>query len=185
MAHTSPQPAVCRAGLRGGGERSLRKGTGRRCALSSPQAAPLDARRQNGVDANFASTQPSSAGHVLRKHSVRLVMHKFDFVVIGAGIAGASFAARLAGCSSVLLLEREPLPGYHTTGRSGALFDARLAGRSHSIAAFHRLLVAMCSVSRCGADTGPTWAQAAGAPGGLTQRRGPEEGPVEVGLGAH
>ncbi len=48
---------------------------------------------------------------------------QFDFAVIGAGIAGASFAARVAGRSSVLLLEREPFPGYHTTGRSAALFN--------------------------------------------------------------
>lgn len=38
-------------------------------------------------------------------------------------MAGASFAARLAVRSSVLVLEREPLPGYHTTGRSAALFN--------------------------------------------------------------
>jgi D-arginine dehydrogenase len=50
-------------------------------------------------------------------------MQRFDFAVIGAGIAGASFAARVAGRSSVLLLEREPIPGYHTTGRSAALFN--------------------------------------------------------------
>lgn len=51
-------------------------------------------------------------------------MEKFDFAVIGAGMAGASFAARVAGRASVLVLEREPLPGYHTTGRSSALFNA-------------------------------------------------------------
>ncbi len=51
-------------------------------------------------------------------------MVKFDFVVIGAGIAGASFAARVAAHASVLLLEREPVAGYHATGRSAALFSA-------------------------------------------------------------
>jgi D-arginine dehydrogenase len=50
-------------------------------------------------------------------------MEKFDFAVIGAGMAGASFAARVAERSSVLILERESLPGYHTTGRSAALFN--------------------------------------------------------------
>jgi len=46
----------------------------------------------------------------------------FNCIVIGAGIAGASVAAELAGQQRVLLLERESQPGYHTTGRSAALF---------------------------------------------------------------
>ncbi|WP_068301750.1 FAD-binding oxidoreductase [Pararhodobacter sp. CCB-MM2] len=46
-----------------------------------------------------------------------------DIVVIGAGIAGASVAAELAALEQdVLLLERESAPGYHTTGRSAALY---------------------------------------------------------------
>jgi D-arginine dehydrogenase len=45
-----------------------------------------------------------------------------DFVVVGAGIAGASAAYELAATSSVLLLEQEHQPGYHTTGRSAALY---------------------------------------------------------------
>ncbi|MFT4715703.1 MAG: D-arginine dehydrogenase [Paracoccaceae bacterium] len=45
-----------------------------------------------------------------------------DIVVIGAGIAGASVAAALAGHGKTLLLEMEPQPGYHTTGRSAAMF---------------------------------------------------------------
>jgi len=43
-------------------------------------------------------------------------------IVIGAGIAGASVAFERAATRSVLLLERESQPGYHTTGRSAALF---------------------------------------------------------------
>ena len=45
-----------------------------------------------------------------------------DFLVIGGGIAGASAAYYLAGKGRVILLEREDTPGYHTTGRSAALF---------------------------------------------------------------
>ena len=46
-----------------------------------------------------------------------------DFVVIGAGIAGASVAYELSRHANVVVLEREPQPGYHATGRSAALFS--------------------------------------------------------------
>jgi len=46
----------------------------------------------------------------------------FDIAVIGAGIAGASVAARLAPHCRVAVLERESQPGYHSTGRSAAMF---------------------------------------------------------------
>ena len=50
--------------------------------------------------------------------------HKdFDVVVIGAGMAGASAAAEIARNRRVVLLERESQPGYHSTGRSAALFS--------------------------------------------------------------
>ncbi|UUX49771.1 FAD-binding oxidoreductase [Nisaea acidiphila] len=45
-----------------------------------------------------------------------------DFLIIGAGMAGASCAYFLAPHGSVILLEREEQPGYHTTGRSAALY---------------------------------------------------------------
>lgn len=46
-----------------------------------------------------------------------------DVIVVGAGIAGASVAAELAADHAVLVLERESQPGYHSTGRSAALFS--------------------------------------------------------------
>lgn len=49
-------------------------------------------------------------------------MQHVDFVVVGAGIAGASVAHELASHASVVVLERESQPGYHSTGRSAALF---------------------------------------------------------------
>jgi D-arginine dehydrogenase len=45
-----------------------------------------------------------------------------DIIVIGAGIAGASAAAHLAASRRIVVLERESQPGYHSTGRSAALF---------------------------------------------------------------
>ncbi len=49
-------------------------------------------------------------------------IQRADILVIGAGIAGASVAAELSAAVSVVLLEMEPVPGYHTTGRSAAVF---------------------------------------------------------------
>lgn len=50
-------------------------------------------------------------------------MDVVDIAVIGGGIAGASLArAAAAGCR-VLLLERESQAGYHSSGRSAALFS--------------------------------------------------------------
>jgi D-arginine dehydrogenase len=45
-----------------------------------------------------------------------------DFLIIGGGIAGASVGYFLAPHGRVVLLERESQPGYHSTGRSAALF---------------------------------------------------------------
>jgi D-arginine dehydrogenase len=49
-------------------------------------------------------------------------MREFDVAIIGAGIAGASLASRVAGQASAIVLEREAQPGYHATGRSAAMF---------------------------------------------------------------
>lgn len=45
-----------------------------------------------------------------------------DVAVVGAGIAGVSVAWELATDRTVVLLERESQPAYHTTGRSAAMF---------------------------------------------------------------
>jgi D-arginine dehydrogenase len=50
-------------------------------------------------------------------------MNEFDFIVIGGGMAGASAGYFLAGAGRVLVLEMESQPGYHTTGRSAALYS--------------------------------------------------------------
>ncbi|WP_395714537.1 NAD(P)/FAD-dependent oxidoreductase [Reyranella sp.] len=48
-------------------------------------------------------------------------MQHFDFAVVGAGIAGVSAAYHLAPHARVVILEREHVAAYHTTGRSAAL----------------------------------------------------------------
>jgi len=49
-------------------------------------------------------------------------VERYDFIVVGAGIAGASAGFALSTDARVLLLERESHPGYHSTGRSAALY---------------------------------------------------------------
>jgi len=55
-------------------------------------------------------------------------MKQFDFAIVGSGIAGASCAYFLAPHASVVLLEREPVTAYHTTGRSAAFYSETYGG---------------------------------------------------------
>jgi D-arginine dehydrogenase len=48
--------------------------------------------------------------------------HAADVIVVGAGIAGATAAAHLAETHRVALIEAEDVAGYHSTGRSAALW---------------------------------------------------------------
>jgi D-arginine dehydrogenase len=49
------------------------------------------------------------------------VSARVDVLIAGAGIAGTSLACELADRASVVVLEREAQPGYHSTGRSAAM----------------------------------------------------------------
>ncbi|MEX0694926.1 MAG: FAD-dependent oxidoreductase [Rhodospirillales bacterium] len=53
-------------------------------------------------------------------------MRDVRFTIIGAGIAGASLGYRLSealgGGAGIVILEREERPGYHSTGRSAAVY---------------------------------------------------------------
>lgn len=51
-----------------------------------------------------------------------------DIVIVGAGMAGASLAAALAGEAELTLLEAENAPGYHATGRSAAFWSESYGG---------------------------------------------------------
>lgn len=54
---------------------------------------------------------------------------RFDIAIAGAGMAGASLAAALAGSgASIVLLEAEDRPGYHATGRSAAFWTESYGG---------------------------------------------------------
>ncbi|WP_293943279.1 FAD-dependent oxidoreductase [Sphingomonas sp.] len=49
-------------------------------------------------------------------------MDRFDIVIVGGGIAGASLGAEVARVRRTLLIEAEEHPGMHSTGRSAAFW---------------------------------------------------------------
>ena len=52
----------------------------------------------------------------------------FDFIIVGAGMAGASLAYELSRSHRVCIVEAEAQPGAHATGRSAALFAPSYGG---------------------------------------------------------
>jgi D-arginine dehydrogenase len=56
-------------------------------------------------------------------------MQTCDVLIVGGGIAGASAAYEIAPFAKVILIERESQPGYHTTGRSAAVFAPAYGNR--------------------------------------------------------
>jgi D-arginine dehydrogenase len=59
---------------------------------------------------------------MVRRMQINGQTSDFDVVVIGAGIAGSTAAAALASERRVALVEAEEAAGYHTTGRSAAMW---------------------------------------------------------------
>ncbi|WP_425228107.1 NAD(P)/FAD-dependent oxidoreductase [Sphingomonas sp.] len=55
-------------------------------------------------------------------------MSRYDYAIVGAGIVGATLAAAIGDRASVLLLEAEDQPGYHSTGRSAAFWSETYGG---------------------------------------------------------
>lgn len=49
-------------------------------------------------------------------------MDKFDVIIVGGGIAGASLGAEIAASARTLIIEAEEHCGYHSTGRSAAFY---------------------------------------------------------------
>jgi D-arginine dehydrogenase len=56
-------------------------------------------------------------------------MQTCDVLIVGGGIAGVSAAYEIAAFAKTILLERESQPGYHTTGRSAAVFAPAYGNR--------------------------------------------------------
>lgn len=57
------------------------------------------------------------------------MIERVDVAIVGAGMAGASLAAQLAGrVGSLALIEAEDQPGYHSTGRSAAFWMESYGG---------------------------------------------------------
>ena len=63
---------------------------------------------------------PATVSHGAATSEIRGSTDVFDFIVVGAGMAGASVAAALASTARVALIEAERQPGFHATGRSAA-----------------------------------------------------------------
>jgi len=64
----------------------------------------------------------------LAQNEPDIMIDTYDIAIVGAGMAGASLAAELAPHASVLVLEREAQPGYHSTGRSAAFWEESYGG---------------------------------------------------------
>lgn len=74
-------------------------------------------------------------------------MKAYDYVIIGAGFAGAATAYHLTrrGAADILVLEQENIPGFHSSGRNAAMMrqcvpDPDLAKLTRDGAAFLRNL---------------------------------------------
>ena len=63
----------------------------------------------------------------------------FEFVVIGAGIAGASAAWQLAQRGSVAVVEQASVAGFHASGRSASVLSETSG---------HRVVCALAAASR-------------------------------------
>ncbi len=86
--------------------------------IPAPGVLPLD-RPGPGRRSPGQRPLPPAPGRLIARCS-ESSMIEADYLVIGAGIAGASTGYWLSAHGRVVVLEREAQPGYHSTGRSAA-----------------------------------------------------------------
>src|SRR5215471_4952303 len=84
-------------------------------------------------------------GYGLRRGKNHYAMISCEYLVVGAGFAGAATAYHLTrrGSADVLILEQETIPGFHSSGRNAAMIrqcvsDPALAQLARDGAAFLR-----------------------------------------------
>ena len=78
--------------------------------------------KQAAANRRRAGANRVLAGPAEAEEESAMGTHRFDIIVIGAGIAGASAAAELAAEHRVVVLEAEAAAGMHSTGRSAAMW---------------------------------------------------------------
>jgi len=79
-------------------------------------------RAQHGAVCGLFAARQRVAPTGSRIDAAQMDTHDVDVTVIGAGIAGSSAAAALAADRRIALIEAEEVAGYHSTGRSAALW---------------------------------------------------------------
>ena len=81
----------------------------------------LVSRGRPTLESRWATLSRRCAAERGERRSVAL--ERFEVIIVGGGIAGASLAHFLAerGLTDIVILERESQPGYHATGRSAGV----------------------------------------------------------------
>ena len=129
---------VSAAAIRARGGRCCRTPS---CEMYRRRRARDPARRRSGPpDARWRGSTPSRRACG--------VSRRFDVAIVGAGMAGASLAAELAGAARVLLLEAEDQPGYHAHRPLRRLLVGNL-WRAADPAADQRLAARRCAPAFC------------------------------------
>src|SRR5690349_1772102 len=96
------------------------------CGDVAPATSVIDPPVMHGADGPRRSPRLSQIGRARGARrgadnaSMAGSVSDCDFLIVGAGIAGASIGHFLAPHGRTVVLEREGQPGYHSTGRSAA-----------------------------------------------------------------